>query len=110
MKLPVELIKCQAALGLATWMFLLFAVCRQASAQTPVVSLSTSSLTFSTQNIGTSSPQLTITLTNSGTASLVITDIILSGAFYGDFAQTSTCGTPISPGAGCTINVRLMFV
>jgi hypothetical protein len=67
----------------------------------PVVTLSTSSLTFSAQLVNTSSPQQAITLTNSGDAALNISSIF---AFF-DFAQTNNCGSKVVPGASCTINV-----
>ncbi|MFL5658953.1 MAG: N,N-dimethylformamidase beta subunit family domain-containing protein [Ktedonobacteraceae bacterium] len=79
-----------------------------ASAPAPAVSLTPSSLTFSSQAIGSTSAAQAVTLKNSGTAALTITAIGLTGTNAGDFAQTNTC--PISPstlaaGASCTINV-----
>ena len=67
----------------------------------PVVSLSATSLTFTSQALGsTSSPQL-ITLTNTGTAALAINSITVTG----DFAQLNTCGAGLAPAASCAINV-----
>jgi hypothetical protein len=66
-----------------------------------VVSLSSSSLTFSAQMSGTSSAAQTVTLTNTGYASLAISGITASG----DFSQTNTCGTTVSTGANCSISV-----
>jgi hypothetical protein len=65
-------------------------------------SVSTSSLAFGSQLIGTSSstPQ-TVTLTNSGPGSLAIVSISASG----DYAQTNNCGTSLAAGANCTIGV-----
>jgi hypothetical protein len=71
----------------------------------PGVTLSPTSLTFSSQNIGTTSPAQSITLTNSGNATLSVTSITLTGANPGDFAQTNNCGTSVAAGADCTISV-----
>lgn len=73
----------------------------------PVVSLSPSSLIFSTQTVGTPSAAQPVTLTNTGNAALSITSIAASG----DFAETNTCGTGLPGGSGgnimavCAINV-----
>lgn len=74
----------------------------------PGVSLSATSLSFSSQTVGTTSAAQTVTLTNSGNAALTINGIALGGTNAGDFAQTSAC--PINPstlaaGANCTISV-----
>jgi len=74
----------------------------------PAVSLTPSSLTFSSQAVGTTSAAQTVTLKNSGTAALTINTIGMSGTNAGDFAQINTC--PISPstlaaGASCSISV-----
>ena len=67
----------------------------------PVVSLSSSSLTFPAQIVGISSSAQTVKLTNTGYASLAISSISAGG----DFSQTNTCGTTVSAGANCTISV-----
>jgi len=67
----------------------------------PIVTLSQSSLSFTAEAIGTTSPAQTITLTNSGQASLAVTSI----AATGDFAQSNNCGTTVAAGANCTIAV-----
>ena len=72
----------------------------------PNASLSPTSLTFSTQAIGTTSAAKTVTLKNTGTASLTITGIATTGTNAGDFAQTHTCGSSLAVGASCTISVR----
>jgi len=71
----------------------------------PAVSLSASSLTFSSQNMDSTSAAQTVTLTNSGNAALSISGIARGGANPADFAQTSTCGTSVAAGANCPINV-----
>ena len=67
----------------------------------PVVSLSTSALTFAGQLAGISSSAQTVTLSNTGNDTLNITSIAASG----DFAQTNNCGTSLSAGGNCTISV-----
>jgi hypothetical protein len=67
----------------------------------PVVSLSVTSLTFSSQPLGTTSAPQAVTMSNTGTAALTITGIVTTG----DFAQIDTCGTSLPVGASCTINI-----
>jgi hypothetical protein len=67
----------------------------------PIVTLSTTSLTFGNQNVGTTSAPQDVTLTNTGAAPLTISGISATG----DFAQTNTCGTSVAAGASCMINV-----
>ncbi|HEV2494752.1 MAG TPA: choice-of-anchor D domain-containing protein [Terriglobia bacterium] len=76
-----------------------------AAAGAPAVSLSPSSLAFSSQTVGTTSAAQAVTLTNSGSETLTITSIAVSGTNAGDFAQSNTCGTSVAPNANCTINV-----
>jgi hypothetical protein len=64
-------------------------------------SLSTTSLSFANQGVGTTSAAQTVTLSNTGTATLNISNIAASG----DFSQTNSCGTTLSAGANCTISV-----
>ncbi len=55
----------------------------------PGVSLAPSSLTFTSQAVGTTSTIQSVTLTNSGTSTLTLTAVTWSG----DFAEANTCGT-----------------
>jgi hypothetical protein len=73
--------------------------------QAPIANLSPSSLTFSQENVGTTSAAQTVTLSNTGNASLSISSIAIGGANPGDFAQTNNCGSSVAAGANCTINV-----
>jgi len=67
------------------------------------VSLSTSSITFSTQVlVGTPSTPQPVTLTNSGGATLTIASIVPTPAA---FTETDNCGTSVSAGGTCKINV-----
>jgi hypothetical protein len=65
------------------------------------VSVSSASLSFGNQPVGTTSTAQTITLTNNGTAPLTIYSIVPGT----DFAQTNTCGGKVAPGGNCTISV-----
>ena len=65
------------------------------------VSLSSTSLTFASQLVGSTSAAQTVTLNNTGNAALSVTSIAASG----DYAQTNTCGTSVAAGANCTISV-----
>jgi len=71
----------------------------------PTVTLSPTSLTFSSQIVGTMSSAQAVTLTNSGTAPLSITSISIAGTNSADFAETSTCGSSVAVGANCSISV-----
>ena len=77
-------------------------------ASAPAVSLSPTSLAFSSQQINTASPAQSVTVTNSGSAPLTISSISNTGTNPGDFNQSNTC--PIGPstlaaGGSCTISV-----
>ncbi len=67
------------------------------------VSLSTTSLSFGSQNIGTTSAGQNVTLTNTGSAALSISSIAVTGSNNGDFAQTNSCGSSLAAGANCTL-------
>ena len=66
----------------------------------PAAALSTTSVTFASQLVGTTSASQSITLTSSGETALNI-----SIAITGDFAQTNDCGTSVAAGQSCTIQI-----
>jgi hypothetical protein len=72
----------------------------------PSISLSPTSLIFSTQAIGTTSAAKTVTLKNTGTAILTITSMAITGTNAGDFAQTHSCASSLATGASCKISVK----
>ncbi|HWA95577.1 MAG TPA: choice-of-anchor D domain-containing protein [Terracidiphilus sp.] len=73
-----------------------------AGTQLTTASVSTSSLIFTDQTVGTTSAAQTITITNTGTSSLEPA----SASITGDFAQTGNCsGAIINPGASCTLQI-----
>ncbi len=72
---------------------------------TPAVQLAPTSLTFGTQNEGTSSAAVSVTLTNSGTAALQISSIAVTGTSASSFSETNTCHSSVAASEICTINV-----
>lgn len=64
--------------------------------------LSTGTLQFGAQPVGTTSGPQAVTLSNTGTAALTITSIAKSGDFK---VATTTCGTTLAAGGNCTINI-----
>ncbi len=75
------------------------------TATQPAVSLSSTSLTFGNQAVGTKSSGKAVTLTNTGTATLTLNSISITGANASDFSQTNTCGGSLAAGSKCTITV-----
>jgi hypothetical protein len=74
------------------------------------VTLSPTSLSFSNQLVGTTSPAQAVTLSNIGNANQTISSIAIAGSVTGDFAvatEGTTCSTssPLAAGTSCTINV-----
>ncbi|HEV2424698.1 MAG TPA: choice-of-anchor D domain-containing protein [Terriglobia bacterium] len=67
----------------------------------PIVTLTPASLTFTNQDLSTTSPAQVVALKNTGGAALAISGVTASG----DFAQTNTCGSSVGAGASCTISV-----
>ncbi len=76
-------------------------VVKIATVNASAVLLSTESLTFNAQNVGTTSTSQPVTMTNTGNISLTIASIVASS----DYGETNTCGAAVAAGASCTINV-----
>ena len=70
----------------------------------PLLQLSTTSLNFASQSVGTQSSQSVI-LTSTGNAPVGFNLISISGANAGDFSQTSTCFPAIGAPGNCTVSV-----
>jgi archaellum component FlaF (FlaF/FlaG flagellin family) len=66
--------------------------------------LSPSTLTFASQQVGSRSAPQAVTLTNNGSTDLGIVTILTTG----DYAQVSTCGTALAPGASCSLKVSFV--
>lgn len=71
----------------------------------PIASLSSYSLTFAKQKVGTTSTAQTVTLTNKGTTPLVLSTLTVKGDFV--LASGTTCvkGTTLAAAANCKISV-----
>jgi hypothetical protein len=74
------------------------------------VTISPTSLSFSSQTVGATSPAQPVTLSNIGNANLTISSIAIGGSNSGDFAAEATgttCSTSaaLAAGTNCTINV-----
>jgi hypothetical protein len=69
------------------------------------VQLTSTSLNFGNQPVGTKSLPKKITLSNKGSATVSISGITVTGANNHDFAQTNTCGSSVASGASCFITV-----
>jgi FtsP/CotA-like multicopper oxidase with cupredoxin domain len=73
------------------------------------VQLAPLSLTFATQNVGTTSPIQIVTLRNTGGATLTGIAVSFVGLNPADFVRSGgggSCGTTLAVGATCNINVR----
>jgi hypothetical protein len=73
--------------------------------QIPLASLSSTSLNFGNQLVGTASATEKVTLSNPSGPALTISSIAVTGTNATDFSQTNTCGTGLADGASCTITV-----
>jgi hypothetical protein len=69
------------------------------------LSLTPTTLSFGNQALATTSAVKKVTVKNSGTGQLTFSNITITGADLGDFAQTSTCTGSFAPGKTCTISV-----
>jgi subtilase family serine protease len=69
------------------------------------VTLTPSTLTFDTTDVGSTSPAQAVTLTNGGTTALTITSVTLSGTNPAAFTDLSTCGASLAAKASCQILV-----
>jgi hypothetical protein len=72
---------------------------------TETIGLGPSSLTFTSQNTGTTSAAQVITATSTGTGAFPLSSVAISGANASSFSQTNNCPTSLAGGANCTINV-----
>jgi pseudomonalisin len=77
------------------------------STDSPSAFLSSSSIAFGNQLVGSMSPSQTVTLTNNGNAPLNISAISVQGTNSGDFPATTTCQHPgtLAAGQNCVLTV-----
>jgi len=65
-----------------------------------------SSLSFSSEPVGTPSAAMSVVLANEGNTNVSLYQITFIGANAGDFSQSnSTCGNSLGAGGKCTVNV-----
>jgi hypothetical protein len=67
----------------------------------PVAALSSPSLAFGNQSVGTTSASQSVTLNNTGNSALTITSITPSA----NYGATNNCGGSVAAGGSCTISV-----
>jgi len=67
----------------------------------PAVTISPTSLAFSSQPVGTMSASQTVSVTNRGGSQLNISSVTVSAGF----TETNTCGPSLAVGVSCAINV-----
>jgi FG-GAP-like repeat/Abnormal spindle-like microcephaly-assoc'd, ASPM-SPD-2-Hydin/FG-GAP repeat len=67
----------------------------------PEASVAPTSVSFGDQLVGTASGSQPVTLSNTGNADLTISSVAVSNGF----AQTNNCGSTVTAGSNCTINV-----
>ncbi len=67
----------------------------------PIATLTPASLTFSVQQISTSSAAKAVSLTNTGNLTLNVSSIQITG----DFAQVNNCPSTLAVSSSCTINI-----
>jgi photosystem II stability/assembly factor-like uncharacterized protein len=67
----------------------------------PAVNLSANALALGNELVGSTTQTGSIVIDNSGVGTLIISGVAVSG----DFAQTNNCGTSVSPGKTCTVNI-----
>jgi hypothetical protein len=71
----------------------------------PTISLSPTTINFGNLADGTTSAKVPITVTNTGSSTVTFSSIAVTGTNSANFAQTNNCGTSLTQGNACTINV-----
>jgi len=76
---------------------------------TPSMTLDATLVDLGTQAVGLAGTPRTLTVGNSGAANLVISALTLRGLHSADIVMAGTCqaGTPVAPGASCTVTLAL---
>jgi trimeric autotransporter adhesin len=73
------------------------------AAPTPAITLSTPTVAFGNQLVGTASGAQTVTVSNTGSASLTVSTVTSSDAVFA--VSNNTCTTAVAAGASCSIDV-----
>ncbi len=71
----------------------------------PTISLSPTTINFGNLADGTTSAKSPITVTNTGSSTVTFSSIAVTGTNSTNFAQSNNCGTSLTQGNACTINV-----
>jgi len=66
------------------------------------LSLSSGSLSFGNQDVGTTSAIKTVSLTNSSSIPIAVSGVVITG----DFTQTNTCGGNLAASSSCLFSVK----
>ena len=74
-------------------------------APTPGFSISSTTLNFANQSIGSTSTPESVTLTNVGNAALTLSSVQVTGSNAGDFTLTNHCGSSLAASAQCTLAI-----
>lgn len=69
------------------------------------ISVSPSSLSFGSQQVGTPSAAQSIMVANASNAMATLWQIALLGPNAGDFSKSGTCGSALAPSASCQVNI-----
>ncbi|MHB1519170.1 MAG: choice-of-anchor D domain-containing protein [Acidimicrobiales bacterium] len=80
------------------------------SGSTPAVALSSTSLAFGSEAVGTQTAPKVVTISNVGTAPLTVSGVTVSGASFASFTvglDTCTSG-PVAPGSSCSVDVSFL--
>jgi hypothetical protein len=78
----------------------------QQTTAAPVVSLAPTSVSFGSQNVGTSSAQAGVTITNTGNAVLGIDSLSITGTNASEFSVIfGSCSASLAAGSSCTFDV-----
>jgi hypothetical protein len=86
--------------GSRTW-WLAYAPAEPAS----TIGLSSSTIFFPVQEVGTESAPINVIITNNTSAVLTISGLRITGNDSSDFTQSNDCGHPIDAGAACTVSL-----
>jgi hypothetical protein len=73
--------------------------------QSSGITVSPTSLNLGSIGVGSTSPAQQVTLTNNSGSVLTINSIAFSGGNAANFGQINTCGTSVTNGGSCTMNV-----
>jgi len=72
-------------------------------APSPGFSLSSTTINFAQQSVGSTSSLLSATLTNVGNATLTLFSVQVTGSNAGDFTLINNCGSSLAASAQCTL-------